>query len=62
LNNAENSLDNAKEYLEEQRINETLSELANSKASEEEAIEYLKPTATSLDATSSNTPNAVQSP
>jgi DNA repair exonuclease SbcCD ATPase subunit len=62
LNNAETSLDNAKEYLEEQRINETLSELANSKESEEEAVEYLKPAASSLDSTSSSTPNAVQPP
>lgn len=62
LDNAETSLDNAKEYLEEQRINETLSELANSKESEEEAVEYLKPTASSLDSTSSRTPNAVQPP
>ena len=62
LDNAETSLDNAKEYLEEQRINETLSELASSKESEEEAVEYLKSTASSLDSTSSSTPNAVQPP
>ena len=62
LDNAETSLNNAKEYLEEQRINETLSELANSKASEEEAVEYLKPAASSLVSTSSSIPNAVQRP
>jgi hypothetical protein len=62
LNNAETSLDNAKEYLEKQRINETLSELANSKASEEEAVEYLKPAASSLNLPSSASPNAVQVP
>jgi hypothetical protein len=62
LNNAETSLDNAKEYLEKQQINETLSELANSRASEEEAVEYLKPTASSSNLTSSNHPNAVQVP
>jgi hypothetical protein len=62
LDNAETSLDNAKEYLESQRINDTLSELIDSKESEEEAAGYLKPTASSLDFTSSGTPNAVQSP
>ena len=62
LNNAETSLDNAKEYLEKQQINETLSELANSRASEEEAVEYLKPAASSSNLTSDNRPNAVQVP
>jgi tetratricopeptide (TPR) repeat protein len=62
LNNAETSLDNAKEYLEKQRINETLSELANSKESEEEAVEYLKPAASSSNFPSSASPNAVQVP
>lgn len=62
LNNAETSLDNAKEYLEKQQINETLSELANSRASEEEAVEYLKPAASSSNLTSSSRPNAVQVP
>jgi tetratricopeptide (TPR) repeat protein len=62
LDNAETSLNNAKEYLEKQQINETLSELANSRASEEEAVEYLKPTASSSSFTSSSSPNAVQIP
>ncbi len=62
LDDAETSLINAKEYLEKQQINETLSELANSRASEEEAVEYLKPTASSSSLTSSNYPNAVQVP
>lgn len=62
LNNAETSLNNAKEYLEKQQINETLSELANSRASEEEAVAYLKPAASSSNLTSSRTPNAVQVP
>jgi hypothetical protein len=62
LNNAETSLDNAKEYLEKQQINETLSELANSKESEEEAVEYLKPAASSLNLPSSASTNAVQVP
>jgi len=62
VDNAETSLANAKEYLEEQRINETLSELADSKVSEDEAVEYLKPTASSVDATANKTPTAVLSP
>jgi hypothetical protein len=62
LDNAETSLDNAKEHLENQQINETLTELANSKESEEEAVEYLTPAASSLDATSRNIPNAVEPP
>ena len=62
LENAETSLDNAKDYLEEQRINETLSELANSRASEEEAVEYLKIGVSSQDSTSSIASNAVQPP
>jgi hypothetical protein len=62
LNSAETSLSSAKEYLEKQQINETLSELANSRASEEEAVAYLKPAASSSNLTSSRTPNAVQVP
>lgn len=62
VENAETSLDNAKVYLEEQLINETLNELADSKASEDEAVEYLKPTASSVDATANKTPNVVLSP
>jgi hypothetical protein len=61
LDSAETSLENAKEYLEIQRINDTLSELANSKVSEEEAVKYLQPTA-SLDSTSTGIPNVIQSP
>jgi len=62
LNAAETSLANAKDYLEKQQINETLSELANARASEEEAVEYLKPVASSLNVTSNKTPTAVQVP
>jgi len=62
LENAETSLDSAKDYLENQRINETLSELANSRASEEEAVEYLKIVVSSQDSTSSIASNAVQPP
>jgi len=62
LNSAEVSLDNAKEYLESQRINDTLSELANSKESEEKAVEYLQPTASSVNSTPTSSTNAVQLP
>jgi hypothetical protein len=62
VNNAETSLNIAKEYLEKQQINETLTELANSRASEEEAVAYLKPVASLLNSTSSSTPNAFQVP
>jgi hypothetical protein len=62
VNNAETSLNNAKEYLEKQQINETLTELANSRASEEEAVAYLKPAASSSNLTSSKTPNAALVP
>jgi predicted nucleic acid-binding Zn-ribbon protein len=62
LDNAETKLNNAKQYFESQRINDTLSEIANSKESEEEAVAYLKPTASSLESTSNSTPNAVQPP
>jgi hypothetical protein len=62
VDNAEASLDNAKEYLDEQWINETLSELADSKASEDQAVEYLKPTASIVDATANKTPTAALSP
>jgi hypothetical protein len=62
VDNAETSLNNAKEYLEQQQINETLTELANSRASEEEAVAYLKPATTSSNLTSSNRPNAALVP
>ena len=62
VNNAETSLNNAKEYLEKQQINETLTELANSQASEEEAVAYLKPAASSSNITSNRTPNVAQVP
>jgi hypothetical protein len=62
LENAETSLDNAKDYLSSQRISETLSALANSRASEEKAIEYLEPSVSSRDSTSSTALKAVQPP
>jgi hypothetical protein len=62
LDDAEASLSNAKEYLENQMINDALSELAVSKLYEEEAVEYLKPAASSSTPTSSVSPNLVISP
>ena len=51
VDNAEASLETAEEYLEEKRLNETLSELAKSKESEDEAVEHLKPSVPSIDDT-----------
>ena len=62
VDNAETSLDNAKTYLEEQRIDETLSELADSKVSEDAAVEYLRPTASAVDARANTAPTAAVSP
>jgi hypothetical protein len=62
LDDAEASLSNAKEYLENQMINDALGELAVSKLYEEEAVEYLKPVASSSTPTSSVGPNLAQLP
>ncbi len=62
VNSAETSLNNAKEYLDKQQINETLTELANSRASEEEAVACLKPAVSSSNLTPSASTDAVQVP
>jgi hypothetical protein len=63
LNSADASLANAKEYLEKQQINETLTALARSKASEEKAATYLNPPAAVSDTPStSNTSSTSKSP
>jgi len=63
LNSADASLASAKEYLEKQQINETLSALASSKVSEEKAAAYLQPsTSVSDSASTSNSPAAALSP
>jgi len=62
LDDAEASLNNAKEYLQNQMINDALSELAVSKVHEEEAVEYLKPVASSSTPTSSLSPNLAHLP
>ncbi len=56
---AESSLDNAKIYLENDQINNSLVELANSKESEEEAVSYLKPETPSEDTSLDNTSSIV---
>ena len=45
VNQAEVSLSNARAYLDKQLINQTLTELSNSKESEIQAVSYLTPTA-----------------
>jgi hypothetical protein len=59
LNSADASLASAKDYLEKQQINETLSALVSSKASEEKAAAYLNPAAST---SSSPTPTPKPSP
>jgi DNA repair exonuclease SbcCD ATPase subunit len=54
LSNAETSLSNAKEYLEQELINQTLNALSDSKTSEIQAVEILKPAASSLDSSTSS--------
>ena len=49
INSADASLSDAKEYLEKKQLNETLNALAISKASEEKAVQILKPTASISD-------------
>ena len=56
---AESSLDNAKIYLENDQITNSLVELANSKESEEEAVSYLKPAISSEDTTLDNNPSII---
>jgi hypothetical protein len=62
VNQAENSLSSAKEYLEQQLINQTLVELANSRDSELQAEEYLKPTLNSTSITTKSNLNPTASP
>jgi hypothetical protein len=62
LDDAETSLSNAKTYLENDQINNTLTELANSKASEEQAVNYLRPEDSSEESSLSDTSSAVTSP
>jgi hypothetical protein len=59
LNSADDSLANAKEYLANQQINATLTALASSKASEDEAAGYLNPAPST---SSSPTPTPSPSP
>jgi len=54
LESAETSLNNAKIYLENNQLSDTLIELTNSKDSEEQAINYLKSEDSTLDSSLSN--------
>jgi hypothetical protein len=62
LESAESSLNNAKTHLENDQISDTLIDLANSKASEEQAVNYLKSEDTTGDPTLSNDSVQVTSP
>ena len=62
LDRAENSLNLAKDYLEKQLFNQTVTELMNAKKSEEQAVIALKPTATSSDFASVTGTSAVLRP
>ena len=62
LNEAQTSLNNARDFLQNQQINETLSELTNSKESEEKALEYLELDTSSFENTSKNVPKSVHTP
>jgi sensor histidine kinase regulating citrate/malate metabolism len=62
LNQAQHSLSNARGFLEKRLINETVNELMNSKQSEVQAVEYLKPTSISTDSTTNNGLSTVHPP
>ena len=64
VNLAETSLNNAKTYLEHNLVNATITELLNSKESEDQAISALKPPTSSStnDSLSSTSPNATAFP
>ena len=62
VNLAEDSLNNAKEYLEQQLINQTLTELADSKDSELQAEKILTPTLNSTSSLTSRSPTVTAAP
>jgi len=62
VNQAEDSLSNAKEYLEQQLINQTLTELADSKDSELQAEKILSPTLNSTSSLTSRSPTVTAAP
>jgi len=62
VNLAEDSLSNAKEYLEQQLINQTLTELADSKDSELQAEKILNPTLNSTSSLTSRSPIVTAAP
>jgi hypothetical protein len=62
VNQAQTSLSNAKDYLEQQIINQTLVELANSRYSELQAEAYLKPVLNSTSSVTASSLTAAVSP
>jgi len=58
LQQAETSVDLAKEYLEKQLYNQTITELINARESEEQAIQALKPYATPTDSANTTSSSA----
>ena len=62
VNLAEDSLNNAKEYLEQQLINQTLTELADSKDNELQAEKILTPTLNSTSSLTSRSPIVTAAP
>jgi len=62
VNLAEDSLSNAKEYLEQQLINQTLAELADSKDNELQAEKILTPTLNSTSSLTSRSPTVTAAP
>jgi hypothetical protein len=62
VNQAKTSLNNAKGYLEQQIINQTLVELANSRDSELQAEAYLKPVLNSTSSITESSLTAAASP
>ena len=62
VNLAEDSLSNAKEYLEQQLINQTLTELADSKDNELQAEKILTPTLNSTSSLTSRSPTVTAAP
>jgi DNA-binding Lrp family transcriptional regulator len=62
IDDAETSLSNAKTYLENDQISNTLTELVNSKESEQQAINYLQPQDSLEDTSLTDSPNVIVSP
>lgn len=62
IESAKSSLNNAKEYLQINQLSDTLIELANSKESEEQAINYLKSEDSTIDSSLSHESSQINTP